>query len=333
METTTEKKKSRSILLWILIILAPVIAGWLIGLVSGTNPLRLDAWNTSWNDEVGYYRVVRIMHYYGVPQGMTGFNEITSGNVPFGPYNVFTYIPYYLVSFVTGCTSHNYIYFCNIAMAVLANILFAALVRPERKQALLTALFFLTQLIAARYTWSGMAEASYHFYIVVFMGLVIWYLKNTDASGLKKMLNRFGAGKLTYSIVAAKEIAGSDPGTMRVRVDGEKCYSFPKAYFAAVMNQPYEGGGLMLCPSASACDGLLDLFVCADMPRTELVTALPFTMYGLHRRHAGVHFMRGRHFEIFAEQKSRIHLDGEAGELSHTMDVSLEKEKLRVIVR
>ena len=87
METTTEKKKSRSILLWILIILAPVIAGWLIGLISGTNPLRLDAWNTSWNDEVGYYRVVRIMHYYGVPQGMTGFNEITSGNVPFGPYN------------------------------------------------------------------------------------------------------------------------------------------------------------------------------------------------------------------------------------------------------
>ncbi len=154
-----------------------------------------------------------------------------------------------------------------------------------------------------------------------------------DRSGLKTLLNRFGAGKLTYSIVAAKEITGSDPGTMRVRVDGEKCYSFPKAYFAAVMNQPYEGGGLMLCPSASACDGLLDLFVCADIPRTELVTALPFTMYGLHRRHAGVHFMRGRHFEIFAEQKSRIHLDGEAGELTHTMDVSLEKEKLRVIVR
>ena len=199
METTTEKKKSRSILLWILIILAPVIAGWLIGLVSGTNPLRLDAWNTSWNDEVGYYRVVRIMHYYGVPQGMTGFNEITSGNVPFGPYNVFTYIPYYLVSFVTGCTSHNYIYFCNIAMAVLANILFAALVRPERKQALLTALFFLTQLIAARYTWSGMAEASYHFYIVVFMGLVIWYLKNTDASGLKKMLALLAMTALTFA--------------------------------------------------------------------------------------------------------------------------------------
>lgn len=199
METITETKKSRPFLLWLLIILAPIIAGWLIGLLSGTSPMKLDAWNTTWNDEVGYYRVVRILRYYGVPRGMTGFNEITSGNVPYGPYNVFTYIPYYLISLVTGCDSHNYIYFCNIIMAVLANIVFVALVRPGRMQSLLTALFFLTQLIAARYTWSGMAEASYHFYIVVFMGLVIWYLKSPDASRLSKNLALLAMVLLTFA--------------------------------------------------------------------------------------------------------------------------------------
>ena len=197
--TETETKKSRSILLWILIVLAPLIAGWLIGLISGTSPLKLDAWNTTWSDENGYYRVIRTMRYYGVPQGMTGFNEITSGNVPFGPYNLFTYIPYYLLSFATGCTSHNYIYICNIIMAVLANVFFVVLVRPGRRQSFLTALFFLTQLIAARYTWSGMAEASYHFYIVVFMGLVIWYLRNPDASGLKKTLALIAMVALTFA--------------------------------------------------------------------------------------------------------------------------------------
>lgn len=199
METITETKKSRPFLLWLLILLAPIIAGWLIGLLSGTSPMKLDAWNTTWNDEVGYYRVVRILRYYGVPRGMTGFNEITSGNVPYGPYNVFTYIPYYLISLVTGCDSHNYIYFCNIIMAVLANIVFVALVRPGRMQSLLTALFFLTQLIAARYTWSGMAEASYHFYIVVFMGLVIWYLKSPDASRLSKDLALLAMVLLTFA--------------------------------------------------------------------------------------------------------------------------------------
>ncbi len=198
METVNETKKSRSILLWILIILAPVIAGWLIGLISGTSPLTLDAWNTTWNDENGYFRVIRMMRYYGVPQGMTGFNEITSGNVPYGPYNLFTYIPYYLLSFATGCVSHNYIYYCNVILAVLANIIFVALARPGRRQAFLTAVFFLTQLIAARYTWSGMAEASYHFYIVVFMGLVIWYLRHPDASGFKKFLALLAMVLLTF---------------------------------------------------------------------------------------------------------------------------------------
>lgn len=197
--TETETKKSRSVLLWILIVLAPLIAGWLIGLISGTSPLKLDAWNTTWSDENGYYRVIRTMRYYGVPQGMTGFNEITSGNVPFGPYNLFSYIPYYLLSFATGCTSHNYIYICNIIMAVLANVFFVVLVRPGRRQSFLTALFFLTQLIAARYTWSGMGEASYHFYIVVFMGLVIWYLRNPDASGLKKTLALIAMVALTFA--------------------------------------------------------------------------------------------------------------------------------------
>ena len=185
-------------LLWLLIILAPVIAGWIIGAVSGTSPLRLDAWNTAWNDENGYYRVIRTLQHYGVPQGMTGFNEITSGNVPFGPYNLFTYIPYYLLSFITGCSSHNYIYYCNIILAVLANLIFVLLTRPKKKNAFLYAVFFLTQLIAARYTWSGMAEASYHFYIVVFMGLVIWFLRAPDTSGKRKDLALLAMVLLTF---------------------------------------------------------------------------------------------------------------------------------------
>ena len=192
------KKKDRSILLWLLIILAPVIAGFLLGLISGTSPLRLDAWNTTWNDENGYFRVIRTMRHLKLPQGMTGFNEIISGNVPYGPYNFVTYLPYFLLSFLTGCTSHNYIYYCNVILAVLANFFFVLLTRPARKNALLLAVFFLIQLIVARYTWSGMAEASYHFYIVVFMGLVIWYLRAPDASGLKKGLALFFMVVLTF---------------------------------------------------------------------------------------------------------------------------------------
>ena len=192
------EKKDRSILLWILVIAAPVLAGWILGLVSGTSPLRLDAWNTGWNDENGYYRVIRTLRFYGLPRGLTGFNEITSGNIPYGPYNIFTYLPYFLLSFLTGCESHNYFYYCNIILAVLANLLFVLLVRPGKKDSFLLAVFFLTQLIAARYTWSGMAEASYHFYIVVFMGLVIGYLRFPEASGKKKFALLLAMVLLTF---------------------------------------------------------------------------------------------------------------------------------------
>ena len=192
------EKKDRSILLWILVIAAPLIAGWILGLVSGTNPLHLDAWNTGWNDENGYFRVIHTLRYYGMPKGITGFNEITSGNIPYGPYNIFTYIPYFLLSFATGCESHNYIYICNIIFAVAANLIFVFLVRPGRKNSFLLAVFFLTQLVVARYTWSGMAEACYHFYIVVFMGLVIWYLKNEDASRAKKAFTLLFMVLLTF---------------------------------------------------------------------------------------------------------------------------------------
>lgn len=192
------EKKDRSILLWILVIAAPVIAGWILGLVSGTNPLQLDAWNTGWNDENGYFRVIRTLHCYGMPKGITGFNEITSGNIPYGPYNLFTYIPYYLLTFITGISSHNYIYICNIILAVAANLIFVALVRPGKKSSFLLAVFFLTQLIVARYTWSGMAEASYHFYIVVFMGLVIGYIKDSEASGGKRALGLLLMVLLTF---------------------------------------------------------------------------------------------------------------------------------------
>lgn len=196
MENT--QKKDRSLILWLLVILAPLIAGWILGAVSGTSPLKLDAWNTGWNDENGYFRVVRTMRTYGVPRGVTGFNEITNGNIPFGPYNLLTYIPYYLLSFITGTSSHNFIYVMNVALAVLANIIFILLVKPGKRRSFLTAVFFLTQLIAARYTWSGMSEANYHFFIVVFMGLVIWYLRAEEASAFRKNLAIFAMTLLAF---------------------------------------------------------------------------------------------------------------------------------------
>ena len=242
------EKKDRSILLWILVIASPLIAGWILGLVSGTNPLRLDAWNTGWNDENGYFRVIRTLRFYGMPRGLTGFNEITSGKIPYGPYNIFTYIPYFLLSFITGCDSHNFVYICNIIMAVAANLIFVALVRPGKKNSFLLALYFLTQLIVARYTWSGMAEACYHFYIVVFMGLVIWYLKNAEASGAKKALALLFMVLLTFffSVMRPYFVPLFLIPIYLLIFRNSKIKEFPRFFFALVMMAAMAGSLILM---------------------------------------------------------------------------------------
>ena len=133
-----------AVLFWLLIILTPFICAGLIWLITGTDPLKLDAWNTSWNDEVGYFRVIRLLRHEFYPQGMYGFNEDAPSHLAYGPYNIFTYLPYFVLSFATGIDSHNFIYYSNVILAVLACAVYAVLVRPRFKEGVYTVLFLST---------------------------------------------------------------------------------------------------------------------------------------------------------------------------------------------
>lgn len=169
-----------------LFILSPVLVTFVIRAVTGYSPWNLDGWNTYWNDEGGYWRCIRLMRLFGVPQGVTGFNEDAGRFLAYGPYNVLTYIPYYLVSFLTGCTAHNYIYACNVILAILGNFLFVLLTRPDGRRSFLLFLLEMTYLIWARYMWSGMIEESYCFFAVVLAGLVVCYLQKLNEQQLSR---------------------------------------------------------------------------------------------------------------------------------------------------
>ena len=140
-----------AVLFWILIILAPFISAALLQLLTGTSALRLDAWNTTWNDEVGYFRVIRLLRHEFYPRGMYGFNEDAPANLAYGPYNIFTYLPYFVLSFFTGVENHNFIYYSNAALAVLAGLFYVLLVRPRAREGFFTVLFLVTYLVAGRY--------------------------------------------------------------------------------------------------------------------------------------------------------------------------------------
>ena len=152
------------------------------------------------------------------------------------------------------------------------------------------------------------------------------------ASPIKNALNTVGAGKLAYTAIAAKQIVLYKHDTVRVRLDGNRTFTFPKTWFVAVMNQRFEGGGIALTPEADASDGILDVFIGSGVSKAELVTALPLARYGLHKYYRGIHFLRCRSVDILAAKNSPIHLDGESGGTGHILRAGLEAEKLKVIV-
>ena len=174
--------KPADVLFWLLILLAPFISAALLQLLTGTSALRLDAWNTTWNDEVGYFRVIRLLRHEFYPRGMYGFNEDAPSHLAYGPYNIFTYLPYFFLSFFTGIEGHNFIYYSNAALAVLAGLFYVILVRPKAVQGFFAALFLVSYLVAGRYIWSGMSESSYNFFLILFTALVLWMVQNPQAS-------------------------------------------------------------------------------------------------------------------------------------------------------
>lgn len=139
--------------------LCPLIAGLILGLISDTSIFSLDAWNTVWNDERGYYRAVQTIRTQGLPTGVQGYNEAEAVWPAWGAYNAFTYVPFVLVSLFTGATSHNFIYYCNVIISILANVIFVSWIKPTKEKTVWLILFSLTFLLYQRYVWSGMSEA------------------------------------------------------------------------------------------------------------------------------------------------------------------------------
>ena len=114
-----------------------------------------------------------------------------------------------------------------------------------------------------------------------------------------------------------------DDGSMKV---------FERTYFAAFMNLPYEGGGFKFCPDASGSDGFLDIMVVSDLSKLKILCLLPTAFSGKHTRFKGVTILKCRSVKVVTDRALPLHTDGEPSFLSKEIEVSLEKEKLNVIV-
>ena len=148
----------------------------------------------------------------------------------------------------------------------------------------------------------------------------------------KRFFNRLHLGKLVYLAVALRQLIYRSPVTVTVEIDDQPPRTFSRAYFGAVMNLPYEGGGFRFCPKARPDDGLLDVIVIRNIPKLLLLFCLPTAFFGGHTRIPGVHIFQGRSIHIKTASPQPIHKDGESGGIRSEFSVTLEKKPLKIIM-
>lgn len=151
-------------------------------------------------------------------------------------------------------------------------------------------------------------------------------------SNLKKILNRLHLGKLSYAGVAIRRILALTPRQMTLILDHDRHIIFDRVYFAAAMNQKVEGGGFKFCPKADPSDDMLDVIVVAGLSKLKILTLLPTAFKGWHIHFKGVYTYRCKEAEFRSENPLPVHTDGEPVFLQRHVNLSLEKEHLRLIL-
>lgn len=120
---------------------------------------------------------------------------------------------------------------------------------------------------------------------------------------------RFPKGRSKYSVGLFIELPKFQPIKYRIVLDGVERKL--EAMLIAVANAPAYGGGMLISPSSSITDGLLDLFIVHKISRFELVRLFPKVFSGGHITHPAVEFVSAKKVELYADSVPAF-ADGES---------------------
>lgn len=177
-----KRKNYKKYILYFLFLLTPVFALLLLCIIQKISIFDIDWWNSTWNDEVIYHKIVKVMREYGYPTGVCSYNEVESQYPSYGAWIITAYIPYWLFSFITGTEAHSFMIIANVIMVVLANCVFCRLVRPDGRQIFFLSMFSVLSLAYERHVWSGMNEGSICAMIIIVTAIVLRIVRDSERS-------------------------------------------------------------------------------------------------------------------------------------------------------
>lgn len=155
--------------------------------------------------------------------------------------------------------------------------------------------------------------------------------EETFHSRLKIVLNRYGLGKLTYLIIGLKQLISCKFLNGTLTIDGGKTLSYQRILLITSMIHKYEGGGMQIAPAADPYDGMLSVCVVHGISKLQVLTVLPFLLFGKHTHFKGVETFNCRTLDIETDNLSWVHADGECPDRFKQLTVSCLSDQLRIV--
>lgn len=156
--------------------------------------------------------------------------------------------------------------------------------------------------------------------------------KDALTTPIKKVLNLFKAGKLTYILLALKLIFTHQQVEAEIIVDSCQHIHVKKLIFIASQIHKYEGGGLMLAPDAKDNDQRLSVCLVSDLSRLKMLFVMPTIFFGKHTKLKGVTMIDCKTIQVKTKQPMLVHTDGEVISLHNDFSLTCYSEQIRMPV-
>lgn len=154
----------------------------------------------------------------------------------------------------------------------------------------------------------------------------------TFRTPLKKVLNRFGFGKLTYIIICIKQLLFSEFMNGYVIKEDGSVVHYKNMLLLTSMIHRYQGGGVEMCPGTDPRDGLLSVCLVHDLNRLKALCILPSLSVGKHTKFKGVETFKCKRIKLHVDQPHFLHHDGECPGRFTDFEVICQPKKIRVIL-
>ena len=143
------------------------------------------------------------------------------------------------------------------------------------------------------------------------VGFDAYVAKMANKSRFKFILNKIGIGKLSYAAFVVKGLFTFPRFDVTVRYDSEELY-FKQAWFVAISNQPYFGGGMKISPVSKPNDGKIEVTIVYNISRIKLLLVFATVFFEKHTKFKEITFLQNDKFDITVHTDNMVcHTDGD----------------------